>query len=212
MAELQPSKLIAWVRFPSPAPLKGYTLRPKRTYLIKSGIHQCANAKAIRPWGIPLFIHLMALTKQGTSLLSVLTTLSMDSMKLWKLFEVMKVTAEEQQVVDHVVEQITQSFPVQSIILFGSRARGDATEDSDYDFLVVMNFTQRRALVAMELRKIAHITRIPMDFLVRLPIEWEVGFLLKKEIMAEGKVVYEATDTRVGEQSADRSDFRQGTV
>jgi len=107
-------------------------------------------------------------------------------------------------VVDHVVKELTQSFPVQRIILFGSRARGEATGDSDYDFLVVMVLTQRRAIAAMELLKTAYIPRVPMDFLVRSPIEWESGFLLKKEILAEGIVVYAATDTGVGVQSADR--------
>ena len=85
-------------------------------------------------------------------------------------------------------------------------------QETAYDFLVVMVLTQRRALAAMELRKIAYIPHVPMDFLVRSPIEWEAGFLLKKEILAEGKVVYEATDTRVGVQSADRPNVSQGTV
>lgn len=43
------------------------------------------------------------------------------------------VMEQEQQVVDHVVAELTHSFPVQRIVLFGSRARGEADEDSDYD-------------------------------------------------------------------------------
>ncbi|MHB9004882.1 MAG: nucleotidyltransferase domain-containing protein [Coriobacteriia bacterium] len=121
-------------------------------------------------------------------------------------------TDNEQQVVEYVVARISKSFPVQHIILFGSRARGEATEDSDYDFLIVMNFALRRAQAAVEVRKAAHVPSVPMDFLIRSPREWEAGFLLKKEIIAEGKVVYEAADTGVDDQGTCGSAFGQSTV
>ena len=133
-------------------------------------------------------------------------------MRVCRLSGVKVVTDNEQQVVAYVVARISKSFPVQRIILFGSRARGEATEDSDFDFLVVMNFTLRRALAAVEVRKAADVPGVPMDFLIRSPREWEAGFLLKKEIVAEGKVVYEAADTGVDDQSMCGSAFGQGTV
>ncbi len=37
------------------------------------------------------------------------------------------------------VRRLRESLPAERIYLFGSHARGDATADSDYDFLVVVN-------------------------------------------------------------------------
>ncbi|KYP81589.1 hypothetical protein AYW79_02825 [Ferroacidibacillus organovorans] len=34
------------------------------------------------------------------------------------------------------------------------------------------------------------VTGVPMDFMVRTPDEWQRGFPLKKEIVAEGKIIY----------------------
>jgi predicted nucleotidyltransferase len=39
------------------------------------------------------------------------------------------------------VEQLVASAPVEKIILFGSRARGDNHEHSDYDICVILNDT-----------------------------------------------------------------------
>ena len=118
---------------------------------------------------------------------------------------------EEQQIIKKVVKQLVQSFPIERIILFGSRARGDADAESDYDFLVVMNFNKRRTQVAVDIRKTAHISGIPMDFLIRTPEDWETGFLLKKEIASEGKVVYEAAcGTSAALKTAGQT-FRAGT-
>ncbi|KPA19486.1 DNA polymerase beta domain-containing protein [Candidatus Magnetomorum sp. HK-1] len=38
-----------------------------------------------------------------------------------------------------VKEAITEIEPDSSIILFGSRSRGDATHESDWDFLIIVN-------------------------------------------------------------------------
>ncbi len=119
---------------------------------------------------------------------------------------------EEQQVIEKVVKQLVQSFSIERIILFGSRARGNADAESDYDFLVVMNFIKRRTQVAADIRKAAHISGIPMDFLLRTPEEWETGFLLKKEIASEGIVVYEAANTGKARQSSNRSTLRKGSL
>ncbi len=46
---------------------------------------------------------------------------------------------KEQQIIDEFVTQVRNTFKerAQRIILYGSRARGDAEEESDYDFLVL---------------------------------------------------------------------------
>ncbi|TAL67622.1 MAG: nucleotidyltransferase domain-containing protein [Bacteroidetes bacterium] len=48
---------------------------------------------------------------------------------------------------------------LKSIILFGSRARGDYTEDSDYDFAIILNDKTTKS--------INDIRRIEVDFLNR---------------------------------------------
>ncbi len=52
----------------------------------------------------------------------------------------MKWNAQENQVIDEFAKQVRNTFKerVQRIILYGSRARDDAEEDSDYDFLVLL--------------------------------------------------------------------------
>lgn len=43
-----------------------------------------------------------------------------------------------QEIIEHAVRDIVTRFHPEQVILFGSQARGDATPDSDVDFLVVM--------------------------------------------------------------------------
>jgi predicted nucleotidyltransferase len=110
------------------------------------------------------------------------------------------ITEQEQQVSEYVVTQLVRSFPVQRIILFGARTRGDTTKDSDYDFLVVMETDGKPSRRGMELRQKARLPRIPMDFMVRTPLEWEKGFPLQKEIVSEGTVLFERGDRRLAHE------------
>ena len=52
-----------------------------------------------------------------------------------------KWSPQEQEVIRTFAGKIKERFGarVQRIILYGSRARGDAQEDSDYDFLVLLD-------------------------------------------------------------------------
>ncbi len=60
----------------------------------------------------------------------------------------------ESMIVAALVKKCIQLFDASaSVILFGSRARGDAENDSDWDFLVLTQKTDT-GLVADELRKI----------------------------------------------------------
>jgi predicted nucleotidyltransferase len=54
--------------------------------------------------------------------------------------------AAEQQVINEFVNKVRSTFKerAKKIILYGSRARGDADEESDYDFVVLLKpFYQR---------------------------------------------------------------------
>jgi len=45
---------------------------------------------------------------------------------------------EQTDVLDRMVARVVRAMAPEAIYLFGSRARGDAAADSDYDFLVVV--------------------------------------------------------------------------
>lgn len=93
---------------------------------------------------------------------------------------------------EEVVERLTAALEVEKVILFGSRARGSSLPDSDWDFLVVMRTSLPRPQRSLAVRRAARIKGVPMDFLVRTPDEMRVGFPLSKEILREGKVLYDA--------------------
>ena len=99
---------------------------------------------------------------------------------------------------------IAREFQPERIILFGSHARGTATEDSDVDLLVVMPYEGHPTLKAIEIRRRVQ-ADFPVDLLVRKPTElrWRMKhhdwFIL--EIVEQGKVLYEAPDRRVGRKS-----------
>jgi predicted nucleotidyltransferase len=54
---------------------------------------------------------------------------------------------------------IAREFRPRKIVLFGSRAYGKPTEDSDVDVLVIMPFNRKRDRKSLEIRQ-----RIPADF------------------------------------------------
>lgn len=109
---------------------------------------------------------------------------------------------DEQWILDEVVHRLAEAFPIEKIILFGSRARGDTHEDSDYDFLVIMPTDVKPIRRGFPVRQVGRIPGVPMDFLVRTPMEWEQGFPLKKEIVAEGSVLFEKPNGSVDNEGA----------
>lgn len=93
------------------------------------------------------------------------------------------------------VRRLRHSLPAERIYIFGSRARGDATEDSDFDFLVVVQDSPLprykreqkafRALCGMGIAK---------DVLVFTRREFEKGLAVVTSLPAtvarEGKLIY----------------------
>jgi predicted nucleotidyltransferase len=73
--------------------------------------------------------------------------------------------------IKHFCDEVAKKFRPRKIILFGSYAYGQPTEDSDVDLLVVMNRTRYRGE-----RMSIHIRRalqrdFAMDLLVRTPAD-----------------------------------------
>ena len=99
--------------------------------------------------------------------------------------------------IEEFCREIGRRFSAERVILFGSYARGTVTEDSDFDLLVIGPFegrsVDRSVEIRMELRP-----RFPMDLLVRTPEKVreriQMGDEFMREIVEEGKILYEAND------------------
>ena len=135
-------------------------------------------------------------------------------MKAPKLLKSFRIRGGDKQVKKHIqdlCEQIVHAVHPQKIILFGSYAYGQPTEDSDVDLLVVMPFEGSAHDQAFRIRKeIEH--RMPMDLLVRTPEfiadRIEMGDFFMQEIVEQGKVIYDAGHAGVDRQSGGRLDKR----
>ena len=100
-----------------------------------------------------------------------------------------------QKAIDQVVEQIVEKFKPQKIILFGSYARGNPRPESDVDLLVVMN-TSKESKQSLEIRR--HLgVMFGLDLVVytpkRLKERVEMGDWFLRDILKEGKVLYESS-------------------
>jgi len=106
-----------------------------------------------------------------------------------------RTAAESEAALRQAVDRLATQFDPDQIILFGSRARGQAGPNSDADLLVVMrvNGSKRQQAVQMDLA-LAGIP-IPIDLIVVTPEEVEkycntAGTVIH-EAVREGKVLYE---------------------
>jgi uncharacterized protein len=91
------------------------------------------------------------------------------------------------------IQRIVAELQPEKIILFGSRARGDARENSDYDVLVIANGDSHE--LARRASRVLRGRRFALDLLAfsRAYIEQRLSSsTLLRRIMTEGKVLYEA--------------------
>jgi len=100
----------------------------------------------------------------------------------------------------NVTRQIVQQFHPQKVILFGSYAYGQPTEDSDVDLLVVMDTDESPLRVAAKIAAaIEH--PFPLDIVVCTPIEFASAVhrrgVFATEVATKGLTLYEAGDARV---------------
>ena len=91
--------------------------------------------------------------------------------------------------------QIGEEFGAERVILFGSYAKGDASPDSDVDLLIIGPFEGRGVDKSVEIRMKLR-PHFPVDMLIRTPAKIqqriEMGDDFIREILEEGKVLYEA--------------------
>lgn len=74
-----------------------------------------------------------------------------------------------------VVETIAATYQPKAILLFGSYATGQATEDSDVDLLVIKDTNVPRHQRGREVRRFLYGSKIPMDIVVATPQEMAQG-------------------------------------
>lgn len=93
-----------------------------------------------------------------------------------------------------VAEQIGESVQAKWVILFGSYARGQATEHSDVDLLVIAESALPRFKRSRELYRQFRPYPFSMDLLVYTPAEVEQGkdspVSFVSKVLREGKIVY----------------------
>ena len=97
--------------------------------------------------------------------------------------------------------RIAGEFHPERIILFGSYAWGNPTPDSDVDLLVVLPFQGKSWKMASEIRKRIR-PSFPLDLMVRSAEQIQQRLMIVdaffQDITREGKVLYEASNRRVG--------------
>lgn len=108
-----------------------------------------------------------------------------------------KVKREESQRLQAIVETIVQVAQPEQVILFGSRAKGTAYEESDYDFLVVMRDVQNEREVSrriyralLERRAGAAVDVVVVDA-ATLERHRESPFYIYHQALREGRVFYD---------------------
>ena len=103
------------------------------------------------------------------------------------------------EILDRMVRAIVEEVDPEQVILFGSRARGDAGEESDVDLVVVetepFGKTRSRRLEAVRLWKVLSDFVVPKDILVYSRDEVEHWRNSPNHVLAcalrEGAVLYE---------------------
>ena len=106
----------------------------------------------------------------------------------------MNVAASE-TFISTMVDRIVRGFQPSRVVLFGSHARGAATEWSDVDLLVILPNAPDKRDTAIEIRRALGDLPVCKDIVVATPEEVArrghlVGTLLRSALR-EGKVLYE---------------------
>ena len=103
----------------------------------------------------------------------------------------------DRQLLPTIVEIIVEEARPERVILFGSRAKGTAQEESDYDFLVVVRGIQnereisRRVYRALLERKVGVAVDVVVVDAKTLERHHESPFFIYRQALREGKVFYD---------------------
>jgi predicted nucleotidyltransferase len=102
---------------------------------------------------------------------------------------------EIQDALDEMTRRIVDRFHPDRIILFGSYVKGEPTEDSDLDFLIVMPVEGSRRSKANEIDLTLADRIVPVDLIVVTPEQYDrqkdmIGTIVREAVL-DGKVIYE---------------------
>ena len=96
-----------------------------------------------------------------------------------------------------IAHRIVQAVAPEQVLLFGSRAKGTARDDSDFDLCVIVEHGGARRAVSRRIHELFQDRDFSMDVVVRSPSEYEkerrlinsVSFFIDQH----GQVLYERT-------------------
>jgi len=96
----------------------------------------------------------------------------------------------------YIVEKIVHAVAPQRIILFGSRSRGQETESSDLDLLVVQDSGRPNRQVRRQIEHLLWGRRFAVDLIVATPEQVDRNVadgnpFYTRHILGEGKVLYD---------------------
>ena len=94
-----------------------------------------------------------------------------------------------------IARRIVEAVHPKRVILFGSRARGDARSDSDVDIFVEMKTREHPIDRGLKIRRLFRDRTWPMDILVYTPEEVDARrnslASIVPDILKEGRTLYE---------------------
>ncbi|MBC5646791.1 nucleotidyltransferase family protein [Christensenella tenuis] len=93
------------------------------------------------------------------------------------------------QQIESILKQILQDTPVKRVVLFGSYAKDNATEESDLDFVIDSDGTLRGLDFFGVLETMAQAFHVPVDVIELSQIE--AGSRIAHEVEQTGVIVYE---------------------
>ena len=101
----------------------------------------------------------------------------------------------DKAVIDQIISKILEVITPDKIILFGSRARGDAKSDSDFDILVIKQGIESELSVEQSIYRNLYNVNASVDIIVKTPETIEKSkkrfISIVKEALEEGIIVYE---------------------
>jgi len=100
------------------------------------------------------------------------------------------------ELIAYVVDKIVQGVAPRRIILFGSRACGEETRESDLDLFVIQDGQASNRQVRREIERLLRGRHFGMDLIVRKPEEVARNVadgnpFYTRHLLQEGRVIYE---------------------